>query len=169
MGVKPSHSDSGCRAGQHAGCERVALSTHEHRAHLVSRQTHGHSQLWAFEKFGWVCFTSSSSPPPSYHPFRNPYWKIAPEKYNLQVTELNTGLEETITLLCDNWLHSAFGLYPYILEMTPYSHCGTQVQIGKGRNLLGLTLTLMALLPTIKLEQDTFALTLNPLFTVKAV
>lgn len=55
--------------------------------------------------------------------------------------------------------------------MTPYSHCGTQVQIRRGKEtkLLGLTLTPMTLLPTVKLEQDTFALTLNPIFTVKAV
>lgn len=89
----------------------------------------------------------------------------------MQVTELNRGLEETVTLLCDNWLHSALGQYPYNLEMTPYSHCGTPVQIRKGKEtkLLGLTLTLVSLLPTITQEHDTFAHILNPLFAVKAV
>lgn len=93
------------------------------------------------------------------------------EKYNLQVSELSRRLEETIILLCDNWLQSALDPYPYVLEMTPYSHCGTQVQIRRGKEteLLGLTLTLMTLLPTMKLQQDIFALTLKPLFTVKAV
>lgn len=84
---------------------------YEHHDHFVLRRTQGHSQLLALKKFTWVCFTSSFSPPSLYHPFKNPYWKIALEKYNLQVTELDIRLEETITLLCDNWLHSALSFY----------------------------------------------------------
>lgn len=50
-----SHGDFGCHAGQHGGCERAAPSVREHRAHFVPWQTHGHSQLQVFKKFGWMC------------------------------------------------------------------------------------------------------------------
>lgn len=43
------------------------------------------------------------------------------------------------------------------------------MQKEKETKLLGLTFTLITLLPTLKPVRDVFALTLNPLFTVKAV
>lgn len=167
--MKTSQSGSGCGARQHTSCQHVP-NMHEHFKHLMSGQTYRHRQLWAFENFGWVCFISSSSPPLSHYSFKNTRWNIAPEKHNLHVIELNIGLEETITLSCDNWCHSALSPYPYILRMTPYSHYGIQVQIRWTEiKLWGLTLMLMALIPARKLELDIVALALNPVFTVKVV
>lgn len=50
--VKTPLSGSGCGAGQHASCQQVVLSVHEHCEHLILGQTYRHRLLWAFEKFG---------------------------------------------------------------------------------------------------------------------